>query len=298
MCPAPMHVWTGARGLNLAGDSWGDPDAPLVVLLHGGGQTRHAWKGAGERLSALGYHAVAFDARGHGDSEWDSEGYDDDTMAEDLAIIVREMGGSRPILIGASMGGLVSLLAAGEQTIDAAALVLVDVAPEIDHSGAARVQGFMRDTLAGFDSLQAVADSIAAYQPQRPRPERLDGLAKNVRLRDGRYYWHWDPKIVEGFAHAETRQPRLTACAQSLTIPTLLIRGALSDVLSRSGAEAFLEACPTSEFGDVENAAHMVAGDQNDIFVDVVSDFLLRRVPPRSGTVSLAVGTSSPSEVS
>ena len=68
--PEPMHRWTAAEGVRLAGDSWGNPAGPLVILLHGGGQTRHAWKGAGETLGARGYHVVAFDARGHGDSDW------------------------------------------------------------------------------------------------------------------------------------------------------------------------------------------------------------------------------------
>ena len=83
--PEPELYWSGAGGIRLAGDSWGEPSAPLVVLLHGGGQTRHAWKGAGERLATAGYYAVAFDARGHGDSEWSPDGrYDHDIMVEDL----------------------------------------------------------------------------------------------------------------------------------------------------------------------------------------------------------------------
>ncbi|MEQ9122681.1 MAG: alpha/beta fold hydrolase, partial [Alphaproteobacteria bacterium] len=71
--PDPMHVWRGADGLDIAGDSWGPPEGRLVLLLHGGGQTRHAWKGAGETLAEAGYRAIAFDARGHGDSGWAAE---------------------------------------------------------------------------------------------------------------------------------------------------------------------------------------------------------------------------------
>ena len=68
--PVPGHIWDGYEGIKIAGDTWGNPNNQLVILQHGGGQTRHAWKGAGETLGLAGYHAVAFDARGHGDSEW------------------------------------------------------------------------------------------------------------------------------------------------------------------------------------------------------------------------------------
>src|SRR5438034_7551340 len=104
--PEPMHFWKGSGGLRLAGDSWGSPDGPLVLLQHGGGQTRHAWKGAGETLGAAGYFAVAFDARGHGDSDWAPDGvYGQDAMVRDLERVVAELGGRRPVLVGASMGG-------------------------------------------------------------------------------------------------------------------------------------------------------------------------------------------------
>ena len=119
----PMHFWTGAGGLRLAGDSWGSPKAPLVVLQHGGGQTRHAWKGAGERLASAGYYAVAFDARGHGDSDWSPDGrYDQDIMVEDLKGVLGAFSDSRPALVGASMGGGTSLVAVGEDHVDATAL--------------------------------------------------------------------------------------------------------------------------------------------------------------------------------
>jgi pimeloyl-ACP methyl ester carboxylesterase len=110
--PTPMHTWTGAGGLTIAGDTWGDPNGPLVVLQHGGGQTRHAWRGAGEALGNAGYHAVAFDARGHGDSGWaPADEYGPDYVVKDLICVVKALGGKRPILVGASMGGGVSLIA-------------------------------------------------------------------------------------------------------------------------------------------------------------------------------------------
>ncbi len=142
----------------IAGDTWGNPNGPLVVLQHGGGQTRHAWKGAGETLGQAGYHVVAFDARGHGDSDWAPPGqYGQDYMVEDLLRVVEALGDERPTLVGASMGGGISLIAVGESHLDAAALVLVDMAPHIELEGSRRIQAFMDQKPEGFDSLEEVA---------------------------------------------------------------------------------------------------------------------------------------------
>ena len=279
--PAPMHRWTGADGISIAGDSWGEPEGPLGLLQHGGGQTRHAWKGAGEALGAAGYHAVAFDARGHGDSGWSADGdYSVDAMVADLVQIIDTLGGKRPVLVGASMGGGTSLGAIGEDHVDATALVLVDVAPRIEPAGAERILDFMRQKPEGFETLDEVADAIAAYQPHRNRPRTLDGLAKNLRVgENGRFFWHWDPKFLEDSRNLEERTARMHACAATLTLPTLLVRGGLSDVLSEAGATAILEMCPHAEFVNVTDAAHMVAGDRNDIFSAAVTEFLAHAVP-------------------
>ena len=285
--PEPMHQWAGVGGVTIVGDSWGNPDGPLVILQHGGGQTRHAWRGAGETLGAAGYHAVAIDARGHGDSSWAPDGvYGQDIMVEDLVKVIEQLGNRRPVLVGASMGGGTSLVAIGEDHVDATALVLVDIAPRIEEEGAQKIQAFMGQKPDGFDSLDEVADAIASYQPHRKRPRNLDGLAKNVRLgEDGKYHWHWDPRFRTGRRDLKARQERLEACARNLTLPTLLVRGGLSDVLSEEGAQGFLEMCPRSEFVNVTDAGHMVAGDRNDIFSSAVIDFLSRTVPVEGSPV-------------
>lgn len=278
--PEPMHEWEGANGATIAGDSWGDPNGPLVILQHGGGQTRHAWKGAGETLGAAGYHAVALDARGHGDSSWAPDGeYGQDIMVQDLRRVVEQLG-TRPVLVGASMGGGVSLVSIGEDHIDCTALVLVDIGPKIEPEGSKKIQAFMDQAPDGFESLEQVAEAIANYQPHRQRPRNLDGLAKNVRLGDdGRYHWHWDPRFRRNRRDLKAREERLLACSRNLDLPTLLVRGGLSDVLSEEGAAEFLELCPHAEYVNVTGAAHMVAGDRNDIFATSVIEFLQRVVP-------------------
>jgi non-heme chloroperoxidase len=285
-----MHRWSGAQGVTIAGDSWGDPEGPLVLLQHGGGQTRHAWKNVGEALSGVGYYAVAFDARGHGDSDWAADGvYGQDIMVEDLACVLRALGRQRAVLVGASMGGATSLVAVGEDRVDATALVLVDIAPRIEPEGVEKIQAFMNQRPEGFDSLEEVAQAIGAYQPHRKPPKDLAGLAKNLRLTpDGKYRWHWDPRFMTLRREMDKRLVRLEACASALELPTLLVRGGLSDVLSEEGAAAFLVSCPHSEYVNITDAGHMVAGDRNDVFGKAVIDFLARTVPVSGAPVHAA----------
>ena len=280
--PEPMHHWEGVGGVTIVGDSWGDPDGPLVILQHGGGQTRHAWKGAGETLGAAGYHAVAFDARGHGDSDWAPDGvYGQDIMVADLVKVVDALGNRRPVLVGASMGGGTSLVAIGEDHVDATALVLVDIAPRIEPEGAQKIQAFMGQRPEGFDSLDEVAEAIASYQPHRQRPRNLDGLAKNVRLGDdGRYHWHWDPKFRTGHRdlEASARAPRGLR-PQPHRCPRCWCAAACPTCSARRAPRASWSCAPHSEFVNVTGAAHMVAGDRNDIFANAVIEFLARTVP-------------------
>ncbi|MBV9041340.1 MAG: alpha/beta hydrolase, partial [Acidimicrobiia bacterium] len=145
-----------------------------------------------------------------------------------------------------------------------------------------RIGEFMMAHIDGFDSLEEVADAVAAYNPHRRRPTNLSGLKKNVRQReDGRWFWHWDPAFMVGrFGSAdETRtsviQPeRLERAAKTLTIPTLLVRGRMSDLLTDDGSKEFLEMVPHAGFVEVGGAGHMVAGDRNDLFNDAIVEFL------------------------
>ncbi|HEX6421395.1 MAG TPA: alpha/beta hydrolase [Acidimicrobiales bacterium] len=273
-------------GLTLAADAYGPGDGPPVVLLHGGGQTRHAWDGTARLLGDKGWRATTVDLRGHGDSEWaGAGGYTLDAFAADVRAVAAAQA-RPPVLIGASLGGLSSLVGIAEAPSGvavAAGLVLVDVAPRLEEEGIARIAEFMLGNLDGFTSLEEVADAVAAYNPHRPRPTDLSGLRKNVRQReDGRWYWHWDP----GFLVGQTDEPRsvrnedrLEAAARAITVPTLLVRGRQSDVLSEEGARRLLALVPQARYVDVSGAGHMVAGDRNDAFNDALVAFLQREMP-------------------
>jgi len=185
----------------------------------------------------------------------------------------------RPVvLIGASMGGLTGILAAHRAgPTRVTRLVLVDVVPRFDKNGSARIRDFMLSNIDGFESLDQAADAVAAYLPHRPRPRSPEGLKKNLRLRDGRWYWHWDPAFMTAPGDdPELRTEKFEHAAMSLTIPVLLIRGKLSDVVSPEGVRNFLATVPNAEFVELPNAGHTAAGDDNDAFTDAVVDFVRR----------------------
>jgi pimeloyl-ACP methyl ester carboxylesterase len=279
--PQPFE-WRGRGGLRLRGEARGDPAGSPVILLHGGGQTRHAWGGTAEALARAGCWAVTLDQRGHGDSEWAPDGdYDLEAFAADLAGVARALG-VRPAVIGASLGGLAALLAEGESEQPLlGALVMVDVAPRLELQGVLRIVGFMMAHPDGFASVEEAADAVAGYLSHRPRPRDTRGLEKNLRLGgDGRWRWHWDPRFLDrrGRGDRSLSDDRLARAARRLRVPTLLVRGRLSDVLSEAAAREFLEMVPHDEYADVAQAAHMVAGDRNDVFTDAVLRFLTRVV--------------------
>jgi pimeloyl-ACP methyl ester carboxylesterase len=253
------------------------------MLLHGAGQTRHAWKTTGSDLAAHGYHVVALDARGHGDSDWAADkDYASLTMVKDVVRVTAQVFERPPVMVGASMGGLCSLMAIGEGHFDAAGLVLVDIAHRMSSKGSGRVHSFMHDRPDGFGSLEEAAEAISEYQAHRKRPRSTEGLAKNLRLgADGRYRWHWDPDYRTGRSGIppKPRYLQMVECAKSLTVPTLLIRGGMSDVLPEYAATEFCELVPHAEYVDIADAAHMIVGDENDTFGRAVIDFLSRRVP-------------------
>jgi len=275
----------GRGGIRLAADAVGDPAGPPVLLFHGGGQTRHAWGTTLQVLGSRGWRAYSIDLRGHGESAWDDDGdYTLDAFSADIRAIASAMP-EPPAIVGASLGGVASMAAIAETAGPpvASALVLVDVAPTIERAGALRIGAFMAEHMEeGFGSLEEVADAIAAYNPHRPRPRDLSGLQKNLRRRpDGRWAWHWDPRFISGRfgSRDETRSSlvdseRLRAAARALSIPVLLVRGRMSDLLSEAGARELLELVPHAKLVDVAGAGHMVAGDRNDSFNDAVVGFL------------------------
>ena len=275
----------GPGGLRIVADRLGDPQAPAVVFLHGGGQTRRSWGGAAAAVAARGWQAVTVDLRGHGESDWADDGdYRVVSFAGDVAAVLARLP-AQPVLVGASLGGSTAMLLAGELARGiAGAVVLVDIVPNMDPAGAARVHTFMVEKMeSGFASLEEAADAIAQYNPHRPRPTDLQSLQTNLRRRGDRWYSHWDPQFISGTASRPpievTDVARLNAAVAAILadrVPMLLVRGQMSDLVSQPRAEEFRARFPQVDFVDVRGAGHMVAGDRNDAFAEAVTDFLTR----------------------
>jgi pimeloyl-ACP methyl ester carboxylesterase len=275
----------GVGGTRIVADRWGDPRTSAVVFLHGGGQTRRSWGRAAAAVAERGWQAITVDLRGHGESDWSKDAdYRVTSFAGDVLEVLRHLP-PRPALVGASLGGFTAMLLAGEiSPAIASAVVLVDIVPNMDPSGADRVRAFMADRVeAGFESVDEVADMIGEYNPHRPRPTDLDGLLTNLRRRGDRWYWHWDPKFISETASLPPMElhdvDRMHAAVEAILaddIPMLLVRGQMSDLVSQERADQFLARFPRVEFVDVCGAGHMIAGDRNDVFADAVLDFLAR----------------------
>ncbi len=286
--------YTGLEGNVLVGTRFdaGISDAgvfsgQVVLLLHGGGQTRHSWAATAKALAARGHCAITLDLRGHGDSDWSKKGnYQFSDFAGDVKLVVEAITqkfGQKPVVIGASLGGMASMIFAGEaekaKHIMLSGLVLVDITPTVKMDGVEKILGFMGSRSAeGFATLEEAGDAIAAYLPHRPKPKDLSGLAKNLRLgKDGRYRWHWDPAFLTSRKQIDRQsliEKRLGDAVRQLTMPVMLVRGRESELVGDEEVAIFLEMVPHAQIADVSGARHMVAGDKNDVFAKAVLGFI------------------------
>lgn len=271
-------------GFFITAEAQGNPAHKPILLLHGGGQTCHSWGETAHFLAEAGWYAIAPDARGHGDSDWSAQGhYSIDYLANDLRVILAQLD-QKPALVGASMGGMTALIAEGERTDKAgslcSAIVLVDIAPKAEQKGIERIFAFMSGNLDGFASLDEAAEAVATYLPHRSRPSDHSRLEKNLRFRKGRYYWHWDPAMLMVWKQKTApdqqlnNEERLYRAARNLTIPTLIVRGGMSDVVSEKVMAEFLDSVPHVQSVNVAGAGHMVAGDSNHAFSRAIIEFL------------------------
>jgi pimeloyl-ACP methyl ester carboxylesterase len=269
-----------APGIRLAADTFGETDAPSVLMLHGGGQTRHAWHATATNLAGNGWRTITVDLRGHGESTHPRPpAYALEDFAGDVRALIATIADD-PIVIGASLGGIASLLALTElPAAPAAGLVLVDVAHRFQPRGGGRIVSFMEEHPDGFASLSEAAEAVAAYLPHRARPRDTNGLRHNLRLSDdGRWIWHWDPGILPQSRPLIQNQTqlseRLSQATKQLRQPCLLVRGAESDVLSTGIALEFTELATNATLAEVPGAGHMVAGDNNDAFTAAIRAWL------------------------
>jgi len=266
-----------ADGVSLAFDCRGPEDAPTVLFAHGFGQTRGAWTGAAETLAAAGWRTLCYDARGHGESGRTPGGhYHMQQFVDDMAAVAAAQP-APPVLVGASMGGLLGLAVAGEhRPAPFAALVLVDITPRWEQAGVERILAFMRARPEGFADVEDVARVVAGYLPQRARRKTGAQLAPLLRKgENGRLHWHWDPAMLDTIAEESALyQARLHEAARAVRMPTLLLSGERSDVVSQQTIDEFMARVPHARHVEVAGATHMLAGDANDAFTREIRRFI------------------------
>ena len=276
--PPTRTSFTTADGLSLAVDLSHASGQPTLLFAHGFGQTRGAWNAAAATMAAHGCRCVTFDSRGHGESGRSPGGdYHMEQFVEDLLGLARAQP-SPPILVGASMGGLLGLVVAGEiRPSPFRALVLVDITPRWETSGVERILAFMQAHPDGFASYAEAAEQIAAYLPQRRERKSEQQLRPLLREgTDGRLRWHWDPALLAGglVSESERYQPRLLEAAAKVEVPVLLLSGERSDVVSHRTVDEFLALVPHARHAEVPGATHMLAGDANDAFTAQIAGFI------------------------
>lgn len=255
---------------------WGAPDAPPVVLMHGGHQSAHSWDLVSLHL-AQRYRVLALDQRGHGDSEWARDvSYGNHEMSLDAEAFITAMRLRRPILIGHSMGGRNAMLLARRNPSLLAAMVIVDVGPELSEKGRAAIAGFVQ-TNQEFDDLEHFVQNVRQYDPYRPR-EHIERTVKYNMLEraDGKYVSKCDSNprrlgIMRGSLPQETLTLQDTA---AFDLPALLIRGANSTILTQDAAERFAGALPQGSLVTVPDCGHNVHGQNTKGFIAALSPFL------------------------
>ena len=270
----------GHGGVTLSADRLGNSKDPAVIMLHGGGQTRYSWRTAAEAIAQNGFDVMTVDLRGHGESGWCEQGdYTLTALKCDLVCVMQELG-KPAALIGFSMGGIISLLTASDPQLNSlcSAVVVVDIGLRPEKKGVDRILEFMHGNSAGSARLEDAAESIAKYQPGKKRPVSVEGLSKNLRLKeDGRYYWHWDPRFVArpgDSSKMDEYYSSITQSASHIKVPCMLVRGARSDIVSDESVEEFLQYIPHAEYVNVSGASHRVAAERNTAFTQAALAFL------------------------
>lgn len=269
-----------ANGLNFHYLDWGNAEKPPLVLLHGVGQTCHTWDLFAAAI-APHFHVMAFDQRGHGDTEWASDkDYSHKTMVSDILAFTRALGLDHFFLTGMSMGGMNSLSFTANNPERVEALVVVDVGPRVEAKGVQNIRDFMTN-YREFDTLDEAAAVIHRFNPRRSLEViRKFTVVYNLKqLPSGKWTWKYDSYFSDSHRRIDVKQlhQELTAEVTKIRCPTLVVKGGDSDVFSLEGVQDLQAAIPGSEFAVVPGAGHSVMGDNPSGFEAAVRAFYLKQ---------------------
>ena len=273
----PVSRNVQANGLRFHYLEWGHEDRPTILLLHGFAQTAHSWDFVALSLCP-DYRVIALDQRGHGDSQWASDGdYSLEAYVADLEAVTSALDLRDLVLVGLSMGGRNSLAFAARHPERLRALVLVDSAPEMQRPGTQRIRRFVQ----AEDELDSVEDFVRrahSYNPLRPIEQIRGSIVHNLRqLPNGKWTWKYDKALRSPggrFRATPEAVAALWRAVETVSCPALMVRGAESNVVSQETAERVAALLPRGRLAVVEKAGHLVPGDNPAAFIRVLSDFL------------------------
>ena len=273
----PMERFVVANGLRFHYLEWGDRAKPTILLLHGFAQTCHSWDFVSLSLADR-FHVIALDQRGHGDSEWAPDGdYSPESQQRDINAIVEALGLNDLILMGLSMGGRNAFTYAANHPETVKALVVVDASPENLRAGSQNIKRFVQQE-DELDSLDDFVERVRVYNPRRPISQIRGSIAHNLKqLPNGKWTWKYDRVLrTPGGRPSPDHKTaeRLWGYVDSLKCPTLIVRGAASDVVALETAEQMRLRIPNGQLATVEGAGHLVMGDNPSGFERMVSAFL------------------------
>ncbi len=258
---------------------WGNEHLPPLLFLHGFAQQAHSWDFASLMVRDR-FHVISLDQRGHGDSDWATDGcYFLRDYVKDLELIVAELGLTDLTVCGLSLGGRVALVHASTNPTVHRGLIVVDAGPELNFGGTTRIRDFVQGE-DEWESFDALVDHVSKYTRKLRSIEQIRGSVRRAakQLPDGRWTWKYDRVLRRG---DRPRDPDhgpdvIWPHVRAITTPMLLVRGGLSDVLTADAAARVIEAVPGSELVEVPKAAHLVPGDNPAGFSKAIDPFLNR----------------------
>jgi pimeloyl-ACP methyl ester carboxylesterase len=286
MQPRSQRV-AGSNGLELHLLEWSSEGVPML-LIHGFGNEAHIWDDFAP-VVAEHYRVLALDLRGHGDSAWDPEGrYDYEDQMADLDCVTAALGIDRMVVVGHSLGGRVSMLYAGRHPEKFAGLVIVDSAPELEARGIVRIRMEVEEQRdPSFQSLGEYEEILAHNYPAAT-PDALKRMAKNglKQREDGRYVLKMDTAYrsataagmdaAELAAREQENARAMWTALEKLPCPTLVVRGAASDIVSADVADRMVDdVLRDGRLAIVPQAGHSVMTDNPDAFAKAVGEFVL-----------------------
>jgi len=269
--PQDQQVIVGAMRFHYL--DWGGSGVP-ILFLHGGGINAHTWDCVAVMLRER-YRCIALDQRGHGDSEWSPVvDYRIASHVGDIEGFIEATRLERPIVIGQSMGGLNSIAYATRHSDRMRAMVIVDVAPEISAPGADRIREF--SSTPELDSPAAFLERAVKFNSLRDPAVLRRSLHYNLRETPaGKWTFKHDQRRRTDDAMRSFTEDRVRLASEvsKIKCPTLVMRGALSDVLTDASAEKFARSLPNGRWVRIEKSGHNVQGDNPRAFLDAMNSF-------------------------